>query len=235
MTQNATQKNFLALFPLLLLCDFAAQLAITMEVAELQPLVSIWMGPLDDIFYGLCGIQALYYLLDPDGETRDEGPMSTTATVKKCVSLLGSSAEYQRRLLEGFYSGGVRSLLGLGAALLIVAGACLVTSADALSGLRLVIQAHLGYLLPVSATAVAAFSFFLGAKPRRCWTQAFLGATAVLLVSAALDGRMENYLFHLLAGMSNLQAWGATASWIGVASTFGGGRTTEVNPEAVSA
>ncbi len=229
MSQSATQKSFLTLFPLLLLCDFAAQLAISMEVVELQPLVSIWMGPLDDIFYGLCGVQALYYLLDPLGETRAEGQMSTTATVKKCASLLSSSAEYQNRLVDGFYSGGGRALLGLGAALLVVAGASLVAPLEALTSLRLVLQAHLGYVLPVSAAAVAALSFVLGAKPRRCWIQAFCGATAVLLVSAALDGRMENYLFHLFTAFSNLQAWGATASWIGVAATFRKDQSTVVN------
>ena len=226
--QSAMQKSFLSLFPLLVICDFAAQLAITMQVVELQPLVSIWMGPLDDIFYGICGIQAVYYLLDPTGKTRDEGQMSTTATVKKCAALLAASSESQQRLEKSFALGGVRTLLTLSAALSLVVLACVFSSVEVLTSLRLVLQAHLGYFLPVSAMLAGAMATVWGVKPGGLWLQAFLGASAVLLVSAAIDGRMENYIFHLFAALSNLQAWGVTASWIGVASASRGTPSVQV-------
>lgn len=220
MNQSQAQKSFLSFFVLLLVCDFAAQLALTMQVVELQPLISIWLGPLDDIFYGLCGLQAVYYMLDPTGETREGAQMSTTAMVKRCASLLGDSAECQGRFVEGFFSGGVRALVALAGALTVVSVASLAAPVEALVSFRLVLQAHLGYLLPVSAAMAVALSFGLSVSPRSCWSKAVVAASVVLVASAALDGRLSNHLFHLFAALSNLQAWGAAASWIGVGAAF---------------
>lgn len=220
MSQSQAQKSFLSFFVLLLVCDFAAQLAITMQVVELQPLVTIWFGPLDDVFYGLCGLQAIYFMLDPEGETREGAQMSTTAMVKRCASLLGDSAECQGRFAGAFFSGGTRVLVALAGAMAVASVASLAAPVEALVSLRLVLQAHLGYLLPVSAAVAVALSVGLSVAPRSCWMKALFAASVILVISAALDGRLSNHLYHLFAALSNLQAWGAAASWIGVGTAF---------------
>lgn len=221
MSQSQAQKSFVSFFVLLLVCDFAAQLALVMQLVELQPLVSIWLGPLDDVFYGLCGVQAVYFLLDPLGESREGAQMSTTGIVKKCVALFNASTENQRRLTDGVFSGGARALSFLAGGLAMATAATFLSPVEALTTLRMVLQAHLGYLIPVGGVLVLALGFRLGRGPHSAWKKTYLAASGVLLLSAALEGRLSNHLFHLFAALSNLQAWGAAASWIGVGAALG--------------
>lgn len=221
MNQTQAQTSFLAFFVVLLLCDFAAQLAITAQLDALAPLVMIWMGPLDDILYGLCGLQALYFMLDPAGQTREEGPLSTTAMVKRCAGLLSGSSEHQERFVNTFFSGGVRVFWTLSGLLALMVAVTLVAPSEALVSLRMVLQAHLGYLLPICAAIAGLLSLALGVSPGRGWLKAFLLASAALLISALVDGRLANYLHHLFAALSNLQSWGAALSWLGVGAAWG--------------
>lgn len=220
MNENATHKSFLGLFGVLVLMDFLAQLATSAGIAEFQALVALWFGPLDDIFYGMAGIQALYYMLDPAGETREATPMSTVATVKKIAFLLAQERYRRGPLLPAFFTGSLRSAIFLGDALVLVVVACSLTSSIGLDTLMLVLQRHISYLLPIAMVVGAGLLWVNQDRADKMWAAAMLGGLACLLVSIAVDGRWAHHVHHLLAAVSSLQAWGAALCWIASASEW---------------
>lgn len=203
------------MFGMLLVADFMVQLATVAGVVELQPLITLWTGPLDDIFYGMAGVQALYYLVDPHGDTRDDVIMSWTATVKKIFALL-SQETFRRAHLPGtFFTGSLRAAAVLADALIVAVVASALTSGSVgLTAALQTLQRHLSYLLPVALLCGSALLWALRARAERLWSLAMLGALAALVISMAYDGRWSNHVHHLLAALSNPQAWGSAFCWI---------------------
>jgi hypothetical protein len=215
------------MFIMLVVLDFMAQLASSAGIVELQGLIGIWLGPLDDIFYGLAGVQALYFMIDPEGHTRDAvavdnstqaTTMTTTATVKKIVRLLGEERHRRANLPRAFFTGSVRAVALLGDALILAVVANGLTSSLGVGAVMLVLQRHLSYLLPIALIVAAALLWAADSRPQRIWSLVMLAGFAALLVSMVADGRWSHHVHHLLAALSSLQAWGAALCWMAAGS-----------------
>jgi hypothetical protein len=220
MNAMQAQRGFLPTFALLLVVDFLAQLVNTAGIIEFQPLVSLWSGPLDDIFYGLAGVQALYYLIDPSGETRDSPLMSWTATVKKIAALLAQDHHRRAHLPQMFFTGSLRAvaLVGDGVVLAVVASG--LAASVGVTTLLVLLQRHLSFVLPVAVLVGLVLLWAIDARPQRVWTLAMLAGLGALMLSMAYDGRWANHAHHLLAALSNPQAWGAAFCWIGAGASL---------------
>jgi hypothetical protein len=219
------------MFAMLVLMDFLAQLATSAGIVEFQALVGLWFGPLDDIFYSVAGLQALYFMIDPNGETRDPVPISTVATIKKIAHLL-SQERYRRGPLPGaFFTGSLRSAGFLGDGLLLVVVAGSLTSSLGLDALLLVMQRHLTYLLPITLAIGATLLWANQERAARLWLAALGGSAVCLLISVVVDGRWSHHVHHLLASISSLQAWGATLCWTAAASQWPLGNLLRVEPD----
>lgn len=208
------------MFGALLMVDFLVNLASAAGVSELQPLLSLWTGPLDDIFYGITGVQALYYLVDPEGETREAPVMGWLDTVKKIFALL-SLERYRRTYLPAtFFTGSLRAVGLLGDALLVtVVASALAPPSAGLTAALVMLQRHLSSVLPVALLIGLGLLSALRARPQKLWGLALLGGLGALVVSMAYDGRWANHVHHLLAALSHLQSWGAAFCWIGAAAS----------------
>lgn len=208
------QRGFFPTFLLLLVMDYLTQLVGTAGVAELQPLVALWTGPIDDIFYGIAGVQALYYLIDPFGETRDSGPMSWTGSVKRVASLLSEGTYRRAYLPRMFFTGSLRAVAGVAPAVLLAVVAHGLASSIGTTTLLIVLQRHLSFLLPVTAICGALLAWGVSLTPQRLWRTALLVGVASLTVSMAYDGRWSHHVHHLLVALSDPIAWGAAFCWI---------------------
>lgn len=220
MNGTTIQRAFLPMFGALLVLDYLCQLATSAGLAELQPLISLWTGPLDDIFYGMAGVQAAYYLVDPFGKTRDGELMTWTASVKKIAQLL-SEEEYRRaHLPQTFFTGSLRAagLLGDGVILAVVAN--LLMPGAAWAALLVLLQRYLAFVLPISLLLGGILLWALGKRPERLWILALLGGSGAFLVSIFFDGRWAHHVHHLLAALPNLQAWGAALCWIAAGASL---------------
>lgn len=220
MNGSTIQRAFLPMFGALVVLDYLCQLASSAGLAELQPLISLWSGPLDDIFYGMAGVQAAYYLVDPFGETRDSELMSWTASVKKIAGLL-SGEEYRRAYLpQTFFTGSLRAAGLLADGVILAVMANILTHGAAWSALLVLLQRYLACVLPISGVIGAALLWALGKRPERMWSLALLGGSGAFLASIVFDGRWAHHVHHLLASISNLQAWGAALCWIAAGASL---------------
>ncbi len=220
MIGTELQRSFFPTFLLLLVMDYLTQWVNTAGLAELQPLVSLWTGPIDDIFYGIAGVQALYYLIDPFGETRDDGPMTWTGNVKRIASLLSEQPYRRAYLPQMFFTGSLRASAALAQAVLLAVVAHGMASTTGFATLLVVVQRHLSFLLPVAAIGGALLIWALPMRSQRVWRLALAVGAAALAVSVAYDGRWANHAHHLLAALSNPQAWGAAICWIATLASF---------------
>ena len=220
MNSTVIQRAFLPMFGMLLAIDFLAQLATSAGAVELQPLLSLWTGPLDDIFYGLAGVQALYYLVDPTGETRDAPVMSWTATVKKIAGLASSECHRRAFLPKLFLTGGLRSAAVLGDGVIMAMIAHKLSATVAFAALLQVLQRHLSFVLPIACFGAVVLFATLQARPQRLWFLAMSVSFSALLLSMAYDGRWAHHVHHLLASLSHPQAWGAALCWIAAAASL---------------
>ena len=220
MNGSTIQRAFLPMFGALVVLDFLCQLASSAGLAELQPLISLWSGPLDDIFYGMAGVQAAYYLIDPFGETREAELMTWTASVKKIAELL-SGQQYRRAYLpQTFFTGSLRAAGLLGDAVILAVVANALTQGVAWTALLVLLQRYLACVLPISLGIGAVLLWALGKRPERMWSLALLGGSGAFLASILFDGRWANHVHHLLASIANLQAWGAALCWIAAGASI---------------
>lgn len=214
MIGTQLQRSFLPTFMILLVMDYLTQLVNSAGLAELQPLVSLWTGPIDDILYGIAGVQALYYLIDPFGETRDDGPMTWTGNVKRIGALLAGQPYRRAYLPQMFFTGSLRVSAALAQAVMLAVVAHSLASTPGFAALLVVAQRHLSFVLPVAAICGALMTSLLPLRSERRWRLALLVGAAALALSVAYDGRWSNHAHHLLAALSNPQAWGAALCWI---------------------
>jgi hypothetical protein len=220
MNATQTQKGFLPMFGMLLVVDFLAQLVSTAGLSELQPLLSLWSGPLDDIFYGMAGVQALYYLIDPAGETRDNPIMGWVASVKKIATLLSEEKFRRAHLPQTFFTGSLRAVAVVGDGLVLAVLACGLAPSVGVTAMLVLLQRHLSFVLPVALLVGFTLLWAIGSRPQRLWTMAMLAGFAALIVSILYDGRWDNHAHHLLAALSNPQAWGAAFCWIAAGASL---------------
>lgn len=220
MNGTTFQRGFLPMFAMLLAVDYFVQLAQSSGVVGLEPLLMLWSGPLDDIFYGLAGVQALYFLVDPRGESRDEKVMSFTATVKRIASLLSQPRYLRAFLPKTFLTGSLRCLALLGDALIAAIVAHKLLGTDGFAALLVLLQRHLSFVLPIACLGGLLCLGALQARIDKLWFTAVALAGLALLCSMAYDGRWSHHVHHLFASLSNLQAWGAAACWIGAGAAI---------------
>lgn len=234
MNGSTIQRAFLPMFGALLVLDYLCQLAASAGLAELQPLISLWSGPLDDIFYGMAGVQAAYYLIDPFGKTRDSDIMTWTASVKKIAQLL-SEQEYRRAYLpQTFFTGSLRAIGLLGDGVILAVVANVLAPGAAWAALLVLLQRYLACVLPITLVIGGVLLWALGKRPERLWSLALLGGSGAFLMSIFFDGRWAHHIHHLLAALSNLQAWGAALCWIaaGASLPIAALRVDPLTPEA---
>ena len=214
------QKNFTLLFGLALTADLLCRIALASGDEVWEHLSMLWFGPLDDIAFGLAGVQAFLYLLDPSGEkTVDAGGAHNHKDVLAALKTGG-----EKEFAKNFTRGSVRMLMTLPA---LLAGSLLVSWLGPLpvcKGLVLFSQQHLSLVFPVSVALVAGFAFLkLGDRTSAFWKSASMAGT-LLFVAAALDGRWQNHLYHMVANLENLLAWAVTLGWAGLFAALTEGR-----------
>jgi hypothetical protein len=110
------------------------------------------------------------------------------------------------------------ALLGDGLLLAVLANA-LLSSVGTLAFL-LLMQRHLSYLLPVALLVGCALLWALEASPGKIWLLVMSAGFGALVISMIVDGRWANHVHHLLAAVSNLQAWGAAMCWIAAGASL---------------
>ena len=210
------QKNFTSLFALALVADFLCRIALATGDEVWEHLAMLWLGPLDDIAFGLAGVQAFLYLLDPKGEkTLDEKGAHNHKQVWTALRT-GSEREFARN----FTRGSARVLMVLPALLGVSLVASVFAPQAVAKGVVLFSVHHLSLVLPVSVAMVAGLAFLrLGGQTSAFWKSALAGG-ALLLVAAAVDGRWQNHLYHMIANLENLLAWAVTLGWAGFCAVF---------------
>lgn len=221
MTPEKRQREFLPFFCFLLALDGFAAFVMQWGGEDLAPLLALWYGPLDDIFYGLAGLQALYFLLDPKGSSRSEGPtMGSLETAKTAGGLF-----YGRRneFSDGFYQGSRRSMLGVSGLCLVFTLASVFTHSLLVDSVAGVLQRQLAYLFPVSLVLALMVRIWWTERVPTAWFQAVLACSGTILVTALSDGRLGNHLLHLFLSVESMQAWGAALCWVGLGARYGTG------------
>lgn len=214
------QKNFTLLFGLALAADLLCRIAIASGDEVWEHLSTLWFGPLDDIAFGLAGVQAFLYLLDPSGEKTVDA--SGAHNHKDVLAALKTGGE--KEFAKNFTRGSVKMLMLLpvllGASLL----AAWLVPQPVCKGLALFFQQHLSLVFPVSVAVVAGFTFLkLSSRTSSFWKSATAAGT-LLFVAAALDGRWQNHLYHMVANLENLLAWAVTLGWAGLFAVLTEGR-----------
>lgn len=215
MTPEKLQKNFIPLFAILLVCDILAQWTYQSGVLEFQPFAALWFGALDDIFYAAAGIQALYFLLDPHGESRGAEALSTLATVKKVATLFSSEENRRARFPGRFYPASLRAVSFVSGVLLVALLASRLATSDFLSALVITLQRHAFFIWPVILTVGFALALDGSRVFTKHWKTSMALGFATLVVSMAVDSRWAHHMHHLFAALSSLQAWGAALCWTG--------------------
>lgn len=211
MTPAEKQKGFVPLFLFILVADFLAALALASKDEIWTHLCFIWLGPLDDIFYLIVGVQALMFLLDPSGafSRGEKGEFSFKLTWGR----LSSDAESRSIVARGFCEGCSKSLTVLPAFLVMFL--ILNLALGTLPGLAAqnLLYRYVSFVLPISLFVVSGFRLTgVLASFSHYWKACLLGFVAVFGV-ATMDGRWYNHIYHLFANLENIQAWCAAFSW----------------------
>lgn len=218
--QQIEQRSFLVLFGAALVGDFLAKFALAGGYHDLGPLAAMWLGPLDDVFYALAGIQAFYFLLDPGGETRSERTMSTVATIKTIAGLLAKPCRFRAHLWSGFFTGSLAAMAILTDLIVFAMLANWVSPAAGWVALMGLAQQHLSQFLLLVALGAAALITVTGDYPRRFWFQALAMALGILILSTTWDGRWQNLLFEVFNAPYQVRAWGLSLAWIATLACF---------------
>jgi hypothetical protein len=209
--RQKNQKSFISMFVLIVVADLMARIALATGDDVWEHLSMLWLGPLDDVFFALVGIQAFLYMLDPSGEkTLDEKGAHNHHLLLKAFQT-GSEKE----LAVNFVRGSRFAFLALPVVLVSSLVAVRLVTSPASRGALSFAQQHLSYIFPVSLAVVFLFALLrLGESTSRFWKCAALSAVC-LLAAAALDGRWQNHLYHLVANLENIQAWTVAFAWAG--------------------
>lgn len=205
------QKGFVPLFLFILIADFLTALGMASQDEILVHICFVWLGPLDDIFYLIVGLQAAVFLLDPIGRfsQTEKGGFSPKSTWQH----LSGGTDAQGVFARGFTEGCGRTLTALPALLI----ACLALNFALLSlpgvAAQNLLYRYISYVLPISFVVVGGFRLIgLGVNSDNYWKASVLGMAAVVGV-ATMDGRWYNHIYHLFSNLENVQAWCATLAW----------------------
>ena len=211
MSNAERQRQFVPLFYFAIIMDALAAMAAATKDEALSHLSMLWTGPLDNIVYGLAGFQALLFLLDPTGAKilDEKGNHSVVETAK----LAAQDADMQRGLASRFLRGSQMALHVLSIALLGSLVSALVLPDVVSSGLADIFQRHLACLLPIATVVGGGVAFLTQAKRGREYGMACLIGVAAVAVVAVKQGRIENYLYHMVANLESLYAWCLVLCW----------------------
>lgn len=211
MSNAERQRQFVPLFYFAVTMDALAAMAAASRDEALSHLSMLWTGPLDNIVYGLAGFQALLFLLDPTGSKilDDKGHHSVVGTAK----LAAQDAEMQQGLASRFLLGSQMALHVLAIALLGSLVSALVLPDAISSGLADIFQRHLACLLPIATVVGGGVAFLTQSKRGRDYGIACLMGAAAVTVVAVKQGRIENYLYHMVANLESLYAWCLVLCW----------------------
>lgn len=203
------QRTFVGLFVVVLVMDLLVKIALASGDPNLEAITFLWTGPFDDIFYLLAAHGAFFYLIDPSGsETLDS---QCNIQYKQIPSVLKAGGN--RLFARNFLAGSTAAVLLLPALLGGSLAVSIFIDTPVSNGVTAFLGQHLGFLLPVSMAVVGGLSFFrLLEHTSTFWRGTAMGIAAVLF-GAALDGRWQNHLFHIVANFENIQAWCATIAW----------------------
>lgn len=206
------QKNFVSLFVFILLADFMARIAQATGDEVWEHLAMLWLGPLDDVFFALTAIQAFFYLIDPSGEKTLDGKGAHNHVLLMDAFKSGGEKELARNFLRGSQ----RALIVLPAVLALSLVASWLVASPVSRGALSFSQQHLAYVFPISMAVVLLLVVLrLGGHTTTYWKCATVSGFLLCAV-AALDGRWQNHLYHMIANLENLQAWTVSISWAGL-------------------
>lgn len=219
MTNAQRQVQFVPLFAVATVFDTLAGVAVASKHEVWSHISFLWSGPLDNIVFGIAGLQAALFLLDPEGEKvlDQNGEPKVLDSLKLAVSDSETQTAAARRFLDG--ATGALFALGCVVASALLAG--FLSEGPWSLGLLDTAQRHLASLLPIAVVLGAVISFFrLGVTPKKFLPGCLLGALVFLIVALS-QGRVDNYLYHLAANLESLHAWALALGWSGVMAVKG--------------
>lgn len=215
MKKNHTpRKGFLPLFVFTQVAELAASVAQVSGEEAFSHLAMLWFGPLDDVFFGLLGIQGVLYLLDPDAEMLKDGKDQSWPNFWRYLSAGRGAAT---TFATGFVRGTERVFKVLPLLLLVALILNLVLPGSLMQGLLLSLFRQLGYLVPIAALVVGACRALRLVRDSGVFTRSLGLAALSLLATAAYQGRWENHLYHIFANLENVHAWMTCLAWAATA------------------
>lgn len=217
------QRGFVSLFFVSLMADLLASVALASGDEVWAQLSMLWFGPLDDIFFGLLGVQATLFLLDPGGAQTQEsaGGISLSKVWTHLASGQGVASGFAQRYVQGSR----RALMLLPALLIAFLLLSLLVSGPLVKGAVLMGYRQLAYLVPVSAALGLGFSLLGLVRQLQAFWKGTLMATLCLCVVAASEGRWQNHFYHLFANLENVHAWMVSLAWAGTFAALGDGKS----------
>lgn len=214
MSKAEQQRQFVTMFSAGVVFDALAAVAVATKHEVWSHLSFLWSGPLDNIVFGIAGVHAAIFLLDPDGErTIGEGG---GIDFKKSLSLAVGDAETQRGAASRFSDGAFLGLSTLSVMTVVALGASFLIDGAAAKGILEVSLRHLGSLLPIASVSALIFGFLRLSGGVRQLLKACALASLVFLVAAFKEGRADNYLYHLATNFESLHAWFLALGWAGL-------------------
>lgn len=213
MTAQDKQRGFLPFFTVLLIVDLLASIAYLSGNPDWEQISLLWLGPFDDICFGIVGVFAIFYLLDPlgkDVQLPDGGGYSP----KGAWRLIKDDDQALRRFGERCLAGGALTLGLLAPLLISIQFARRFEPSVVIGGVELLLSRHLHYVVPIVAVALVVGAIFR-LKGAGLYTASLLVLGEVsLLLSTSSDGRWQDHFYHLLTNLENPQAWLISGCWI---------------------
>lgn len=220
------QRGFVTLFFLSLTADLLASIALASGDEVWAHLSMLWFGPLDDIFFGLLGVQATLFLLDPGGAQTQE-PSGGGASLSKVWTHVSSGQGVGSGFAQRYVQGIRKVFILLPAALIAFLLLSFFVSNPVVKGAILTSYRHLAYLVPVSVALGLLISLLSFARELEGFWKGTLMATLCLCLVAGSDGRWHNHFYHLFANLENVHAWMVSLAWAGTFAVLTEGKPQE--------
>lgn len=213
-TRAEIQRNFVTTFSAGVAFDALAAVAVATKHDVWSHLASFWFGPFDNIVFGVAGVSAALFLLDPNGEKTltKNGDISIMETLR----LASGDVEAQKGFAARFTGGAFLGLSALSAITVMTLGASFVADGAVSKGLLEAALRHLSALLPIALVIGSLAGYLQLSGSVRRLLQSCALASLIFLVVALKEGRVANYLYHLATNFESLHAWFLALGWAGV-------------------
>lgn len=209
------QKAFIPMFVILLTIDYLVQLIFIEHLTELYHLAAIW-NSVGSALYGIAGLQALYYLLDPWGLSRSGKTMGTTATITSVGKILLDRLRIERFLAPSFFAGSFKVMSFLSwLGIILLAVNWVIKDSSAMLAAFFLVRDNIFSLVPIALLGGVSLTYLTPHCPRPRWWLALGWTVLVSLTLMLWDGRWHNHFHHLLNGVFCLRTWGSSLSWVG--------------------